>query len=577
MWKLTKAKVPWSLFLLCFPSLFLSLQALYTHCLFLHEGWPLCLRDEVVVHLAPLNPLLLRQGDFYLQVESWEEQSVHMTLKCLSSDLREVDKKTIPETSYSLIFTPEWLEAINNDFEGRPLYNCLVASENGITPVPWTRITSPEFVDDRPPIVKVPSSDGDSCPLQGLHLSRPQETYQAGDLGSRGSVAQSWDKDKGKLSGDKYPGLIKVEPTRPGQLAFRTDSKASQSLEGDYVALLGFPQEYKGASPDSEVVAFSVDTQKSQELRPVLGKALPLSGPAGKPPLGRWACEKPAGSGEKPCSGGSRRKARHKASGHTAVRQPQQPHTNIPEKLLDCISDLVEDTEEEPAASKMQRPMGMPEAMVQLRPGPRQAFSPLLSSAGPGSPAAETKTEETTLGHGRASKAENCLNKNTSFHGSPAPGLQFSYLKEQRVPLGTPEKALLQHTRPQKALCPLYSQQPCEANTPGKGKSPHSAGQGPDLYPGAEGSGCEEQGPHCCPSLRGLKTSHYCLAEQHYWGCLGSHSSFGACCVTLARSLASLNLGLFLCWGPTSQRCSDGSKMRLKVSITGREQITLIS
>lgn len=239
--------------------------ALYTHCLFLHEGWPLCLRDEVVVHLAPLNPLLLRQGDFYLQVESWEEQSVHMTLKCLSSDLREVDKKPIPESSYSLIFTPEWLEAINNDFEGRPLHNCLVASENGITPVPWTKITSPEFVDDRPPIVKVPSSDGDSCPLEDLHLSRPQEPYQAGDLGGKGSVAQIWDKGKGKLSGDKYPGLIKVEPARSGQLAFRTDSEASQSLEGDYVALLGFPQEYRGASPDSEVVTLSVDIQKSQE------------------------------------------------------------------------------------------------------------------------------------------------------------------------------------------------------------------------------------------------------------------------------------------------------------------------
>lgn len=173
--------------------------ALYTHCLFLHEGWPLCLRDEVVVHLAPLNPLLLRQGDFYLQVESQEEQSVHMTLKYLSSDLRKVDNKSIPETSYSLIFTPEWLEAINSDFEGRPLHNCLVASENGITSVPWTRITSPEFIDDKPPVVNVPSSDGDSCPLEALHLGSFQEPYQASSLGSEGSAAQGWAKEKGTV------------------------------------------------------------------------------------------------------------------------------------------------------------------------------------------------------------------------------------------------------------------------------------------------------------------------------------------------------------------------------------------
>lgn len=466
----------------------LSLQALYTHCLFLHEGWPLCLRDEVVVHLAPLNPLLLRQGDFYLQVESWEEQSVHMTLKCLSSDLREVDKKPIPESSYSLIFTPEWLEAINNDFEGRPLHNCLVASENGVTPVPWTRITSPEFVDDRPPIVKVPSSDGDSCPLETLQLGSSQEPYQDSDLDSKESVAQSWDKDKRKLSEDKYSRLIKVESATPGQVAFRIDSEASQSLEGDYVALLGFPPEYRGASPDSEVVAFSVDTQRSQETRsrtkgaPLLGKVLAVSGPAGALPLGGWACAKPASSGEKPCSGGSRKKTRHKASGHTAVGQTQQPYVSVPEKLLDCTSGLAEDTEEEPAASKIQKHLGMPEAVVQLRPGPQQAFPPLLASAGPVAPASETKTEETIPGHGRASKPKDCLNKNTSFHGSPAPGIQFSYLKEQRAPLVTPEKTPLQHTRPWKAaLCPLNSLQPCGAKVLGKGKSPYSAGQGPGL------------------------------------------------------------------------------------------------
>ncbi|XP_028745060.1 uncharacterized protein KIAA1755 homolog [Peromyscus leucopus] len=413
--------------------------ALYTHCLFLHEGWPLCLRDEVVVHLAPLNPLLLRQGDFYLQVESWEEQSVHMTLKCLSPDLRKVDRKPIPETAYSLIFTPEWLEAINSDFEGSPLHTCLVASENGITPVPWTRITSPEFIDDRPPVVNIPSSDGDTCPLEALHLSSPQEPSQASSLGSVGSVVQSWAKDKGKLSRDKYPGLIKVEPAGPGQVAFRMDSETNQGPEGDYVALLGFLQECRRGSPDREAVTLGADTQ---------------------------GCVKPTDSGEKPCSRGSRRKARHKASDHIAERQPQQPHVGVLEKPLDCTSGLVEDTEEEPGASEMQTPLGMPAAMVQLRPGPRQTPSPLLSSAASVALASETKTEETTPGYGRPSKAEAFLSRNISIRGSPAPGLQFSFLKGQRAPLTPPEKALLQHVG--KALSPVSSLQPCGAKAPGK-------------------------------------------------------------------------------------------------------------
>lgn len=492
-----------------------------------------------MVHLAPLNPLLLRQGDFYLQVESWEEQSVHMTLKCLSSDLREVDKKPIPETSYSLIFTPEWLEAINSDFEGRPLHNCLVASENGITPVPWTRITSPEFIDDRPPGMNVPSSDGDSCPLEVLHLSSPQESGKASSLGSEGSVVQSWAKDKGKLFSSKYPGLIKVEPTRPGQMSFRMDSEVNQGLEGEYVALLGFPQQCRRGSLDREVVTLSVDTQGSQEETskakgaPVLGRVLPLPGHDEGPPLGRLAWAKPAGSGEKPYSGDSRRKARHKPSAHTAETQPQQPYIGVPEKSLDC-TDLLEDTEEEPASSKMRRPLGMTAAMVQLRSGTREIFSPILSSAAPAALASET--EETTPGHGRASKPEAFLSRNTSARGSPAPGLQFSFLKAQRAPPLPPEKA----------LSPLNSLQPCGTKALGKGKSSHSAGQEPGL-PGAGGSGCEGQGPQNCPGLKGLKTAQECRAEQvHSLVCLGSHSSFTSSCVTLPGHLISLSSSLFL-------------------------------
>nr|XP_039335751.1 uncharacterized protein KIAA1755 homolog isoform X3 [Saimiri boliviensis boliviensis] len=163
----------------------------YSHCLFLHEGWPLCLRDEVVVHLAPLNPLLLRQGDFYLQVEPQEEQSVCIMIKCLSLDLRTVDKKPVPEPAYPILFTQEWLEAINSDFEGNPLHNCLVASENGIAPVPWTKISSPEFVDDRPQAVNTLCPTWGPLPLEALDVSSPHELHQASSPDNQVLLAQS--------------------------------------------------------------------------------------------------------------------------------------------------------------------------------------------------------------------------------------------------------------------------------------------------------------------------------------------------------------------------------------------------
>ncbi|XP_023599240.1 LOW QUALITY PROTEIN: uncharacterized protein KIAA1755 homolog [Myotis lucifugus] len=188
----------------------------YTHCLFLHQGWPLCLQDKVVVHLAPLNPLLLRQSDFYLQVEPQEEQSVCIMIKCLSLDLRTVDTKPVPVSSYPTLFTQEWLEAFNNDFEGSPLHNCLVASEEGIVPVPWTKITSPEFVDDKPQAVTVLSPAWGSLQLEALDLSGPQELHQARSPGSQVLLGQSLAKagttqtktsgpaaDSGPLAGGK--------------------------------------------------------------------------------------------------------------------------------------------------------------------------------------------------------------------------------------------------------------------------------------------------------------------------------------------------------------------------------------
>ena len=196
-----------------------SLQAPYSHRLFLHEGWPLCLRDEVVVHLAPLNPLLLRQGDFYLQVEPREEQSVCLTIKCLSVDLRTVDTKPVAESSYPLLFTQAWLEAINSDSEGSPLHNCLVASEDGMAPVPWTKITSPEFVDDRPPAVHLLSPAWGSLQLEALDLSSSQELHQANCPDRQVLLVRSL--GKGRTHRNKYPGLIKVEQAGPASALLR--------------------------------------------------------------------------------------------------------------------------------------------------------------------------------------------------------------------------------------------------------------------------------------------------------------------------------------------------------------------
>ncbi|GAB5569206.1 rho guanine nucleotide exchange factor 40 isoform X1 [Prionailurus iriomotensis] len=428
-------------------------EAPYSHCLFLHEGWPLCLRDEVVVHLAPLNPLLLRQGDFYLQVEPQEEQSVCIMVKCLSLDLRTVDAKPVPASSYPTLFTQTWLEAINSDFEGSPLHSCLVASEDGIAPVPWTKIASPEFVDDRPQAVNVLSRAWGSLELEALDLSSPPEPHQPRPSGSQGRLARSLAKVKGRTYGNKYPGLIKVEQARPGEVAFRMDDVASQDLEGDYVALL----ESRGGPPSREVETSSgcplgalEEPSRTKEI--LLSQRMPpLSGARGGPSLEKWACEKPASSEEEPCRLGSRRKVNYKvnASIQDSEPQPQEPYLRVLEEPPPCASGL-----EAGGSSKMQEPLGSPENMAQLRPAPERASSLHLCSASP--PAAlapETKLEERAKqGHGRLPKPETGPSQNTSSSTSPTSGLRFSLLKGQRQAPGPPEKASLQPDRPWKVL-----------------------------------------------------------------------------------------------------------------------------
>ncbi|XP_034550824.1 uncharacterized protein LOC117820972 [Notolabrus celidotus] len=123
----------------------------YFDALFLCEGWPLCLRDQVVLHLAPISPLQLQPGDFYLQVAPFCDQSARIVVCSLLEEegliIEVVEETPIPETSYPCIFSCDWLEEINRGRHGTPLSQCLLATEKGVVRLPWERVAVPDFVD----------------------------------------------------------------------------------------------------------------------------------------------------------------------------------------------------------------------------------------------------------------------------------------------------------------------------------------------------------------------------------------------------------------------------------------------
>ncbi|XP_053297429.1 quattro [Pleuronectes platessa] len=120
----------------------------YSDVVFRCEGWPLCLHDKTIIQLAPVNPLLLRPGDFYLQVEPFGDQAARIVLKSLlEGGGREVEETPVPETSYPCIFTLDWLQDINEGRHGTPLSRCLLCTDQGVIKLPWAQIAIPEFLD----------------------------------------------------------------------------------------------------------------------------------------------------------------------------------------------------------------------------------------------------------------------------------------------------------------------------------------------------------------------------------------------------------------------------------------------
>nr|XP_033819532.1 uncharacterized protein KIAA1755 homolog isoform X2 [Geotrypetes seraphini] len=290
----------------------------YFENLFLHEGWPLCLREKVVIHLAPLSPFLLRPGDFYLQAGSFGEQSACVLLKYLSDDLHTVEEKHVPESSYLELFTKEWLEAINRGLEGVSLHICLVATGSGIAKVPWTEITIPEFVN-RPKVIPNCISIKGSHQAGELEVNssieaciKPRTSFIVGKTDcqlSNHSVISSLSASNNlswKASQELYPGLVKLDL---GESSKKLSTLATQSLtdivsqdtEGDYVDLLEISEEKKLDSsakslpPDVDFLSSTLIEGSTDAT------AMPSSGNTAFAPLANGDCSLSLASKEWDC------------------------------------------------------------------------------------------------------------------------------------------------------------------------------------------------------------------------------------------------------------------------------------
>ncbi|XP_074868242.1 uncharacterized protein KIAA1755 homolog [Carettochelys insculpta] len=420
----------------------------YFNCIFLHEGWPLCLHEKVVVHLAPLNPLLLRPGDFYLQAEPYGEQSACITVKCLSQDLRTVDERPVPASSYALLFTSKWLEELNRDRSRTPLYTCLVATEKGIAPLPWSKIATPEFVS-KPKAAPSPTHELDLCSAEvpvkpaSQGCTRPLGLADAqmphgNNMGSiQGCKEGPWRSSQGK-----YPGLIKVDQVRswrkPSMCVVPTlFDVVSQDLEGDYVDLLEFTEEMNfdlstKSGPSEEQSGPSGESK----VLPTSKSRLPIANRGSA--VEKWTCGKGQSSEEGPCTLCLRRKLNRDPKFHGPRCRYRESYVAALQNPVSFGSGLMTAILEESDVPKLEFPLATTARASPSHPPqrPGQAAAPRLPSGCPQQAATpEMKAEEVTKqGHLKLFKSPAGAMRKVPWSQSPPASHKFSFLKGQRQP-----------------------------------------------------------------------------------------------------------------------------------------------
>lgn len=114
--------------------------------LFYHEGWPLCIHEKVVLQLAPLHKVRLKQGDFYLQIVPLGRKAAKLVIKCLSASGQAITEIPITESMYGSVFTAEFLQNVTRDRNLHPLQNCLLTTGTAVYRTPWKNVVNPLFV-----------------------------------------------------------------------------------------------------------------------------------------------------------------------------------------------------------------------------------------------------------------------------------------------------------------------------------------------------------------------------------------------------------------------------------------------
>ncbi|XP_074539552.1 pleckstrin homology domain-containing family G member 4B isoform X2 [Halichoeres trimaculatus] len=259
--------------------------------LFYHEGWPLCIHEKVVLQIAPLHKVRLKQGDFYLQVVPLGRKTAKLVIKCLSTSGQAITEIPIAESMYGSVFTAEFLQNVTRDRNLQPLQNCLLTTGTAVFRTPLKNVVNPLFV-------KSPSDAIMQCSRSGFRgqLSTCSTSGSTGTLDSRRSSRESLHSqgdsifsepaspnrhhmEAGSVTPDvsppaSAPPLIKIEgPTEEEQV--REGSEESSEREpGPGSKMLSFSTDLSNPGPRRRLSRDSVTFESKRLFRKSYMEAL---------------------------------------------------------------------------------------------------------------------------------------------------------------------------------------------------------------------------------------------------------------------------------------------------------------
>ncbi|XP_020492802.2 pleckstrin homology domain-containing family G member 4B isoform X1 [Labrus bergylta] len=261
--------------------------------LFYHEGWPLCIHEKVVLQIAPLHKVRLKQGDFYLQIVPLGRKTAKLVIKCLSASGQAITDIPIAESMYGSVFTAEFLQNVTRDRNIQPLQNCLLTTGKSVYRTPWKNVVNPLFVSSTSDaIMQAQCSRGgflsqlSTCSTSGStgtldsHRSSRESLHSQGDsLFSEPASPNRHFMDPSSETHSVSPPdsttpIIKIEgPTEEGNIR-RGSEDSSEKEPGPGSKMLSFSTDLSNPGPRRRLPRDSVTFESKRLFRKSYMEAL---------------------------------------------------------------------------------------------------------------------------------------------------------------------------------------------------------------------------------------------------------------------------------------------------------------